>query len=386
MLARIGDVVVITSPVSREEITSMLPHIPEKTSLRFEYVDVPRIGRRWTPSPRHQRLRYFLWQVAALRTARVMQRDGRFDLAWHLTLASAWFGSIAALVGVPSVYGPVGGGTKTPLRLLPGIGLKGSCYELARSLFHAIERYLNPLGRASLRRACLILVQNRETLGQLPKRYRAKAEIFSNAVLDDPSTVPSPPRAPTSMTAVFSGELRAFKGVCFAIRALVGQPEWRLVVCGTGPDEQRLRRLARRLEVDTQVSFRGWIQREELLNLLREEAHVFVFPSLHEEAGMAVAEALACGLAVICVDQGGPPVLAAEAGRVLSLGSPRGLTRQLTAALGATTSQEQDAAYRRAKELSLDTKAAELRNLLAARLVLPRNSNPVGRVTAEYDE
>ena len=42
---------------------------------------------------------------------------------------------------------------------------------------------------------------------------------------------------------------------------------------------------------------------------MREDADVFIFPSLHEEGGWAVGEAMAIGLPVVCLDRGGPPVI-----------------------------------------------------------------------------
>ena len=43
---------------------------------------------------------------------------------------------------------------------------------------------------------------------------------------------------------------------------------------------------------------------------MAEEADVLLLPSLHDEAGLAVAEAAAIGLPIVCLDRGGPPVIA----------------------------------------------------------------------------
>jgi glycosyltransferase involved in cell wall biosynthesis len=41
---------------------------------------------------------------------------------------------------------------------------------------------------------------------------------------------------------------------------------------------------------------------------------VLLFPSLHDESPLTVAEALALGLPVLCLDHGGPPVVARAVG------------------------------------------------------------------------
>ena len=55
---------------------------------------------------------------------------------------------------------------------------------------------------------------------------------------------------------------------------------------------------------------RGWRERDDVLKVMAEEADVLLFPSLHDEAGLAVAEAAAIGLPIVCLDRGGPPIIA----------------------------------------------------------------------------
>jgi glycosyltransferase involved in cell wall biosynthesis len=100
-----------------------------------------------------------------------------------------------------------------------------------------------------------------------------------------------------------------WKGVDLAVGAMAHLPDWRLVICGAGPDAGRIRRRAAELGVTDRTIFTGWLPRRELLQLMRE-AGVFVFPSLHDDAGWVVVEALAADLPVVCLDRGGPPLLA----------------------------------------------------------------------------
>jgi glycosyltransferase involved in cell wall biosynthesis len=368
MLAQLAETVVITRTVFRPAIETALQGSTEESLPGFVYVDLPpwTSGGRREPIAEH--LYYLLWQVAALRRARSLHRERPFQLVWHLTLASVWFGSVAALVGPPLVYGPVGGGTHTPMRLLPSLGVRGALYELLRSGFHLLERHANPLAALTLGRAELILVQNEETLRRLSPQTQAKAEIFSNAVAVS-SAVHSRPPDDGRPTALFAGQLLAFKGVGFAIRALAKRPRWRLLICGAGPDISRLQRLAERVGVRDRVSFLGWQPRSEVIGLLRDQADIFVFPSLHDEAGLAVVEALSAGLAVICADQGGPPLLAGPAARRVSTRrSSKHLVEELTANLRPTTRSERSAAYTRSGELLPDARVVALAEILNRRL------------------
>jgi glycosyltransferase involved in cell wall biosynthesis len=67
--------------------------------------------------------------------------------------------------------------------------------------------------------------------------------------------------------------------------------------------------MARSLGVADRIEFLGWVPREQLRALMAERADIFIFPSLHDDAPFAVAEALAAHVPVVCLDRGGPPVL-----------------------------------------------------------------------------
>ncbi|MDR7551275.1 MAG: glycosyltransferase, partial [Armatimonadota bacterium] len=209
------------------------------------------------------------------------------------------------------VYGPVGGGVRVPWRLARYLGLRGIAYEAVRELARLLGRYLNPLARLAWRRADVILAQNPETVRWLPRRHRARAHVFPNALVALDELPPPPgPRTATDRVALFVGRLLPWKGGAIALEVIARAPDWRLAVIGDGPDRRRLERLARRRGVAERVEFRGWQQRDEVWRVMREEASILLFPSLHDEAGWAVVEALSNGLPVLCLDHGGPPVVA----------------------------------------------------------------------------
>jgi glycosyltransferase involved in cell wall biosynthesis len=329
MLAHLGETWVITRSNNREAIEAGLHAIPERKALHFVYVDLPSWARFWKRGRRGIHLYYVLWQLAALRTARRLHARNRFHLTWHLTLANAWLGSAAPLVGPRFVYGPIGGGVTAPLGLLPSLGPRGAVFEVLRSTGRGMGRFTNPLARVAWRRAGLILVQNEETREWLPRKYRVKAEVFPNIVLDRPSPAPRLESLPKRL--LFAGQLTPLKGGALAIRSMTALPGWGLDVYGSGPDEGRLRRLARRLGVDDRVNFHGTVSRSTLLEVMSERAHVFLSLTLHEEGGWAVAEALSSGLPVLCLDRGGPPLLG---GHPLQARTPDALAREVAAVLG----------------------------------------------------
>jgi glycosyltransferase involved in cell wall biosynthesis len=333
MLARNADVCVITRRDYQDAIEQALPLLPERERLSFVYVELPERFRDWQRGLRGLRAYYILWQIAALQEARRLQRDEPFDAVWHLTWANAWYGSLAAAAGRPFVYGPVGGCVGTVWRLVPHLGASGAAYEIVRAVAHTASRYVNPLARLSWRRADVILAQNTETRDWFPARHRAKTHLFPNAVAQEPTAATARPSVRSrTPSLLFAGRLEPWKGVFLCLHALTFLPDWRLVICGDGNDGERLRRLARRLGVDRRVQWLGWLPRDQLLDEMAQ-ADVFMFPSLHEDAGAVVAEALSVGLPAVCLARGGPPLLVGPSGTAVSYrGGVRVIGRRLAEA------------------------------------------------------
>ncbi len=362
-LATFDHICVITRANNAEVIERSLPTIPERDRLSFVYVDLPKWARFWKKGPRGLRVYYLLWQVAALKAARRLRRQHSFEIVWHITLANLWMGSLAPLAGGRFVFGPVGGGAAAPVSLLPVLGVRGASLELARGGMTKLSRYLNPLARLAWRRAELILVQNPESSSWIPKRHQHKAVVFPNALMavaDTPALARSG-GGDTRPTMLFAGMLFPLKGVSLAIKALELLPEWRLIICGSGHDERRIRRLVRRRHLLDRVEFRGWVERKEVERVMREEADVLVFPSLRDQAGFVVAEATAAGLPAVCLDRGGPRLLG---GIPVEAGSPRSTAEALAAAIAKARTVRPNALADRSQQL------LHLRKILTDRGVL----------------
>lgn len=370
LLARLGSVTVLTRTDNRDAIERALPSVPERDRLAFVYYQVPVAEGRWQADRQGKRAYYLLWQRGALRMARRLQDELGFDLVWHLTWSNAWVGSVLALMNRPFVWGPLGGGIAPPIRLTATLGLRGLAYEAARSLVRAWGRYANPLARVSWQRAGLILVSNQEMQRWLPERHRSKVTVIPQYGLVDDDRRVAPAQhgsnggaSPDLRTALFVGRLLAFKGGSLALQAVAHSPEWRLVICGTGPDEARLRRLVERLGINDRVRFAGWLARDEVLSLMYD-ADVLLFPSLHDESPATVLEARLTGLPVICLDRGGAAVLAGEAASVVSAAGTSGdVVRRIAAAL-QHVDRDRNSSDAGLAQFSIDSRAAALRPLL----------------------
>lgn len=73
---------------------------------------------------------------------------------------------------------------------------------------------------------------------------------------------------------------------------------WRLVILGTGPDEESLRQQVKENRIP-EVTFAGFQQFHSLVAYYAL-AGAFIHPALQEQWGLVVNEAMACGLPILC--------------------------------------------------------------------------------------
>jgi len=104
---------------------------------------------------------------------------------------------------------------------------------------------------------------------------------------------------------IFVGRIARDKGIFDLIESwkkLVAKKSGsKLVVIGSGPDFSELKKTIESIELGGTVIIKGRCSDESMYHLMKA-SRVFILPSLFEGWGISVAEALACGLPVICYD------------------------------------------------------------------------------------
>ncbi|MGQ0829492.1 MAG: glycosyltransferase [Bacteroidota bacterium] len=79
----------------------------------------------------------------------------------------------------------------------------------------------------------------------------------------------------------------------------------KLLIAGDGPNADKLKSMSRQLRIMNDVTFLGWLTREDLSEKMKE-INVFVLPSKKETFGVVLIEAMSCGIPVISTKSGGP--------------------------------------------------------------------------------
>jgi glycosyltransferase involved in cell wall biosynthesis len=277
-------------------------------------------------------LHYFLWQLWAFHAARGLHREQAFDLVHHVTYGNSWAPSFMGWLGIPFVWS-AGGKEVTPWRFLGILSWRSRIVEGVRNLvlkvFGALTHYCTA-SRASLILSCSdpslwdsTMPVRQFLLGGLDPDEMARLQ-----------RLPEPNGGPCRLASI--GRLEGWKGFSLALAAFAAvhkeSPDCEYWIIGDGPERQRLEKLAKRLGCRNKVRFVGWVPRAALLEML-SEVDVLVHPSLHEQFGYAVLEAMAAGRPVVCLASGGCGRLALAGGGITI---PMSMPGQVVSELSST--------------------------------------------------
>jgi glycosyltransferase involved in cell wall biosynthesis len=302
--AKEHEVWVLTQRPMVDALKRFLPGREEAANIRLEAVDPPApssdFGLRQLAIVHW---RHDEWQRRAAVRAVELDRHIGFDIVHHVTLAAYWLRVGVLAVNKPLVWGPVGGGVEVPWALLPELGSRGLAENAVRSVVRrAAGAYF---ARKVLKSAAVVFVQNAETARRINRD--APSTVLSNALSCEVRPSLATRR---SSDITFAGRLVSWKAARLAVRAMqyVSHSNAVLHIYGDGPERDNLRLASKRWRVADRVVLEGRVPRPVLIDQIATSG-VLVHPSLHEEGGGVVAEALSLGTPLVCLDHGGPAQL-----------------------------------------------------------------------------
>jgi hypothetical protein len=104
---------------------------------------------------------------------RALHRRQHFDLVHHITFAVWRYPSFMGRLGIPFVFGPIGGGEQAPRALLRTAPLRARVVEALRRCGNRLAAY-DPWVRSTFRRAAIIFCKTQETWAIVPRWARGK--------------------------------------------------------------------------------------------------------------------------------------------------------------------------------------------------------------------
>lgn len=307
-------------------VTSAHGDLPRREVRRgVEIHRVPVLGRKRLAAASTVSL--LSYPVAAFRTAQRLARAEPFDLVHsHFAVPTGPCSlAVARLARLPHVLSLHGGDVYDPTKSLSP--------HRVLPLRMTVDRVL------SASTAVVATSSNIRDTVRTHYRYSGPIEIIPLGIRP-PNPLPVRDHGvlrrlglpSDAIVAITVGRLVRRKAIEALFGALVADPSERihLLVCGSGPELDRLRAESQRQGIGQRVRFTGHISSEQKWRLLAS-SNMFVSSAVHEGFGLVFLEAMWAGLPVVCYDHGGQVdfLVEGETGFVVRAGDETRLSERI---------------------------------------------------------
>jgi len=309
-IARFNKVISVTRENNQHAIEEYIAANPDPIydNITFVYFDTLYWTRFWKRGSRGAMLYYWMWQRAL--PAFIKRQKLQFDIVHNATFPNDWTPSYLWKLGKPFVWGPIGHHPLIPSQYLAPFSKK---YWIKDRLTWVIKNTFWKLSiglRKTAKRADFIYAMNssvKDKINLQEGNYFVRPSVATQDFgYDEKMGV-------ENFHILSAGRFVPLKGFDLTILSFASfvkrlpkeaQKNAKLTLVGKGPEEAYLRKLIIEQNIVDQVEIINWMDREDLMNLMKESS-LFLFPS-HEGAGMVVAEALSFALPIVCLDNCGP--------------------------------------------------------------------------------
>lgn len=281
---------------------------------------------------------YRLWLSDCVTAINQSHRQDRMDLVHHVTYSTWRMGSPFYKIGIPTVWGPIGGAGRVPFSVYGTLSLEAKVVEALRSLI-SIAYSLTPAFRRSLNRNSVVLASNRETQIFLGKISHRQAEIVFPTYFEagEQQSQSAPPSENEPLKCFYGGGIIGSKGITLSLAAIALAVKNGTDICfkiaGTGPEVAFLEKMATSLGLERRVTLLPLLKGEDYQKVL-SECDVFLFPSFRENIGITMVDAMLHESAPIVLDTSAPgEIVTADCGWKIPLDSTRIMVENIAAAL-----------------------------------------------------
>jgi len=304
-LARHCRLTVITEQGFEEPIQEALRGVELRLQPEFRYIPIGVRARErfWRQGDWRFYRDYRDWQLRALAVCEELTRSTRFALVHQLNMIGYREPGYLWKLGLPFIWGPVGGHAQMPWRFMSILGFRNALYYSARNIANAVQMRYSRRVRCAAAAAHTVISATAADQRAIERIHGIRSILINETgTTAGSNAVARTYSGARPLRLVWCGQILGRKALPLALRALaLVEAPTHLDIVGTGPDEGRSRALAEALGVEARVSWYGHTPHSRALEIM-SAADCLVFTSLQEGTPHVVHEALGLGLPVLCHD------------------------------------------------------------------------------------
>ncbi|QDS98993.1 glycosyltransferase family 4 protein [Adhaeretor mobilis] len=252
-------------------------------------------------------LAYRLWHRRVLKRISRVHSQQPFSLVHHVSFCGYREPSDGWRLGVPFIWGPIGGTHNFPGRFLSQVHFMGGAREIARNALNSWQLRHSRLVKKALNSADMVAVASESARTALSGLADHTPQVLLETGVDPVSVRRTPRDTAKPLKILWSGRLQCWKALPLLLRAMAELPLDCCVqvrVMGEGPRLAAWQKLAEQLTVADRIQWIGWPNYQWQLPQY-QWADVFAFTSLRDTSGTGLLEALAAGTPIIGLDHQG---------------------------------------------------------------------------------
>lgn len=300
----------ITRGVSKANIESV--SIPE--NLHFHYLNLPiGLDRLYSLAQVTMYIHYIIWQWLALKRGIALHKKIIFDVAHHVTWGSVQLGSFLYKLKIPFIFGPAGGGQKSPDEFKEYFESSWAVERKREKVSNLLISY-NPACKNMVKRASAIWVSNPDTLEMVKRIGCDNVQYTLDAALADtffPKLFSPKVKQKERLDLLWVGRLMPRKGALLLLEVmqqLKNFPGITLTIVGDGEQREALLASIREKELGNTVFWKGKVPFSEVKEFYASK-DAFFFTSLRDSCPAQLIEAMAYGMPVITLNLHGQAII-----------------------------------------------------------------------------
>ncbi len=305
-MSKYFEVWVLTRESNRENIEEWISKNNQGRDIHFVYYDLPKKLRFWKKGLRGVRTYYCLWQRLTNKIIKKTMEENDIHIYHLLTYGNSLWPVSRYGMKQTFIWGPTGGVDTIPKEYSKRYPAKARFVEFVRRTTVRLLK-INIGFRKRCREADLILCKSYGMLENVPKKYKDKAQLFTDVAVElkDVAGLPNNSRYINYLAV---GRLDAWRGFDVLIEAFSKASKIddsiRLSLVGDGKDRKRLERLIAENGMESHIRMCGELPMKDYVEKI-SKSDVIINPSLKEGAVTVAFDSLAMDKPLICIDTGG---------------------------------------------------------------------------------